>query len=122
MASASPSVSDNRAVNPDTLWEALDKALPGRFPCDFAWECRCSVKGFPGCLSIECFLNRVAIAILDYHQVQETLARGEEITFKGREPVAADPAAFPRKRRKLYDADVTLAIQTLEANGLHRVQ
>ena len=115
-----PISASSEPVDLSALWKALQEALPGRFPAGFEWECSCKRTGFPGCDKLPCFLNRVIIALLDYHQVQESTARGDKIRTKECNSTAANPNSFSEEREQLYEEDVAVAIQTLESNGLKR--
>jgi hypothetical protein len=110
-----------------TALAALRARLPaGMFPDNFPWTCPCGVRGIPGCSKPLCFAKRVHIAIIDWHQLEETHAQGiisahgdgslEEVC----QVVAIE--CFSPERLSLFDAHVESALSILWQYGVHFIK
>jgi hypothetical protein len=84
------------------------------FPVDFEWYCDCdpSEGGFPGCDSLECFITRVYLAILDFHQMRESKRKKDvrvaQVEGESR-LLLIRPEKFSRGRMNAFRSDLATA-------------
>ena len=104
-----------------SLLVALNEALPNRFRSDFQWCCGCSESGFPGCELLSHFCQRVYLALLDYHQMEESVSRDavQKANWYGNADQLLKPERFTKKRRNLLDSEVLIALSILKKCGVH---
>lgn len=108
------SSSESLANGRPTTWElfvALRRQFQRpkkRFPRNFPWECGCGKAGFPGCRDHEHFCQRVYLALLDYHQHQETKSRNLCYNTEGGEQLLRVDQ-FSARRVQLLEADLKKA-------------
>ena len=129
--SALPKVSGQREALPTSFAEApptaasllvaLNEALPNRFRSDFQWSCGCSITGFPGCKLLSHFCQRVYLALLDYHQLEESISRNavQKGDWCGDADQLLKPEGFSKKRSDLLDSEVLIALSILKKCGVH---
>lgn len=108
------SSSESSANGRPTTWElfvALKRQFERpkkRFPMNFPWVCGCGKAGFPGCKDREHFCERVYLALLDYHQHQETKSRNLCYSVDGGEQLLRVDQ-FSARRMQLLEADLEKA-------------
>jgi hypothetical protein len=115
----------SKPFNAQAAYEALKREFPGEgyFPPNFIWQCPCNkgVAGFPGCNNREHFLDRVYLALVDYHQERETREHSsvEYGTYQGVGHLRfLRTNQFTEETRRRLQGDLDHAAATLMRHGI----